>query len=239
MPFSIPGWVPNTAIVLVIFSVGGYVARLEFELDTIDTEINEIKTKKVQELEKKIVAIETAMSIHHGHDWSEKAEKKALLKVGDLEEEVSNLTSGFDSVISRLSDFKKRITAINLWTRQNDALIKKDRLEQFRALAVYSTLETDNPNEIMVNKQHNRGANYKKGDSILLMNPLPPGLQVEVTVKGFLDDPKNPSVLVQINEKLLDDLGLSTKDGQYELFIQGKPDVLRWKTLDEYYEKRS
>lgn len=71
----------------------------------------------------------------------------------------------------------------------------------------------------------------------MLINSRPPGLQVEVTVKGFLDDPKSSNILIQVNEKLLDDLGITTKEGQYELFVQCKPEALRWKTLDEIYKE--
>lgn len=248
MPFSLPKWISDAAVIALIFSVGAYATRIELSIKSINEDIEEIKTNKIQEMEKKIVAVETAISIHHGRDWSEKMKKNTLLKVEDLEEtiggisdkfekRVTSLGSNFSSTVKNLSDIQKRITAVGIWTKQGDALIKINRLEQFRALTVYSIVETDNPYEIMINKQHRRGGNYKKGDSIMLINPQPPGLQVEVSVKGFLDDPKSTNVLVQINEKLLDDLGLTTIGGQYELFVQGKPEALRWKTLDEIHQE--
>lgn len=238
MPIKLPSWTTDVAIIILIFTVGGYVARLEYG-------ISEIKTA-ISNLEKESIAMETAISIHHGRDWSEKVENKTLKRVDDLESTIGDVSKQFDGKISKLnvsfcstdvslSDLKAQITAVHNWTKQGDGLIRRSRLEAFRALAVFSKAKVDDEKRIWINKQHSKGRNFKKGDSVLLENPMPPGLQVEVTVEGFLDDPKCSDILVQINEKLIEQLGLTKELGQFELFIQGKPEALRWKTLEELY----
>lgn len=172
MQLSLPKWIADVAVVVLIFTIGGYAARLEFGLNAINKDIEKIKTKQIQEMDKKIVAVETAISIHHGRDWSDKIAKNTLLRVEDLEQTIFgiskqfdqkmfNLGSNFDSTVQNLTDLQKRITAVDLWTKQGDAIIKRIRLEQFRALAVYTTAETENSYEIKINKQHRRGATLR------------------------------------------------------------------------------
>jgi hypothetical protein len=55
-----------------------------------------------------------------------------------------------------------------------------------------------------------------------------------VIVEGYIDDPKSPNILIQLNKRLLNDLGLTTKDGNYELFVQNNPESLRWKSLEDF-----
>lgn len=247
MPFTVHKWIYDVAIVGLIFTVGGFAARTEMNIADLKSEIDEIKNVRIAEIDKRIVSLETAISIHHGRDWSDKVQKNTLMKVQDLEEtidgisdkfeqRVSKLGTNFNSTAKNMSDIQIHIKAVGLWTKQGDDLIKLSRLEQFRALAVYSTAKVEDSTEIFINKQHVRGRNFNKGDIVMLINPLPPGKQVEVTVKGFIDDPNSSKVLVQINEGLLVDLGLTTLDGQYELFVQSKPESLRWKTLDDIYK---
>lgn len=229
MPINLPKWATNAAFVAMIFAAGGYVARLETGLNKMDNSIRDMETR--------IVKIETAISIHHGNDWTEKIDNKTLKRVDEIEKTIggisSKIDSSFNSTVQNVNDLDNRIKAIHLWTRQGDEIIKRSRLEQFRAIAVYSTSSPENYKRIFINKQHKKGGNFRKGDTVLLINPLPPGLQVEATVEGFLDDPNSPNILVQFNLKLLKDLNLDPKEGKYELFVQNKPQSLRWMTLDE------
>lgn len=240
MQLKLPSWVSDVAVVGLIFAIGGYVARLEYG-------ISEIK-KNAHNLEKKIVALETAISIHHGKDWTDKLENKTLSKVNDLEKAISgveksldkkveSLGSSFNSAVGGLNDLQARAKAINRWTQQADALIKRSRLDRFRSIAVFTTRQVDDPHEIYINKQHVKGKNFKKGDPVLLINPLPPGQQEEVVVAGFLDDPTKPKTLVQINEKLIQKLGLNRDLGEFELFVQPNPVALRWNTLEDFYQQ--
>ncbi len=238
MPFRLPNWASDVAIVGAIFAVGGYVARLEYGIAEMQEEI--------RDLDKKIVSIETAVSIHHGSDWTEKLQDKTLSKVDDLENTITRVGSDldkkmksigdhFESKVNELSDLEKTAGAMKLWAKQADRLVENSRLERFRSIALFTTRNVDDPLEVYINKQHHKGRNFKKGDPVLLINPLPPGLQEEVVVAGFLDDPTKPKVLVQINERLVEKLGLDRKAGEFELFVQPNPKALRWKTFDDFY----
>ncbi|EAS40746.1 hypothetical protein C9J48_10965 [Photobacterium profundum] len=241
MAVSIPKWAADAAIVVLIFSVGAYSARVEFTIKELNKQIEELKTKSIPELDKKLAVQEGAISIHHGSDWSKRVEDNSLLKVVDLENKfnksVSELGNDFNTNSKSIINVQIAIEAAHLWAKQQDKRIRDKRLEQFRALAVYSTAKSNDTIGVYINKQHTRGGDYKKGDHIVLINPLPPGLQVEVIVKGFLDDPASSNILVQLNEKLLVDIGLTTRDGQYELFIQNDSDILRWKKIEDVYKE--
>ena len=248
MPFTVPKWVSDVAIVGLIFAIGAAATRMEMNINDLRSDIDEIKNKRITSLEKKIIAVETAISIHHGPDWSDKVQKNTLMRVEDLEETIGGLSqtfeqrfsvfdTDFNSTVAGINNLQARIEAVDLWTRQADKIIEDSRLEQFRVLAVYSDAEVDNPNEVFINKQHVRAWNFKNGDTVILSNPFPPGKQIEVSVKGFLDDPSRSDVLVQINKALLPDLGLTTIGGQYELYTQSKPETLRWKSLNKIYKE--
>lgn len=73
---------------------------------------------------------------------------------------------------------------------------------------------------------------------MILENPAN-GSSVEVGVKSMLDDPNSSNILVQLPQDLLLELGLTTQGGRYELYIQGKPEALRWKSLDQIYQELS
>ncbi len=236
----VPTWVTNSGLVILIFGVGSYVARLEVGLRDINEDIRNLETK--------VVKVETAISIHHGVDWSVKVEEKTLKRVDEIEktigglsrqfgERVGKLGKDFSDTVDDLSDLGDRFRAVHEWTKQGDAIIQESRLEQFRALAVYSDRAVSDRNRIFINKQHDKAFNFEKGDEVILANPLPPGRQVEAVVEGFIDDPNNSNVLVQLNVKLLQNLDLDTKLGRYELFVQGKREYLRWKSLDELLEQ--
>jgi hypothetical protein len=139
--------------------------------------------------------------------------------------------------VGDIGDLQARIEAVNLWTKQADKIIERSRLERFRVLAVYSDADVSDPHQVFINKPHVKAWNFKKGDSLVLSNPLPPGRQIEVSVGGFLDDPTSSEVLVQINKALLPDLGLTTAGGQYELYAQSRPEALRWKSLNQIYKE--
>jgi len=241
---NFPPWVTNVAIVGLIFSIGGYVTRLEYGM----AEIN----KTLANQGKKIVALDTAISIHHGSDWSTKVENNTLKKVDDLEGKIGdieksfdgkliNLDHDFDSTVKNLDDLQARVRAVNSWTQQGDKIIINSRLEPVRALANFARGKIADSTRVLINKQHRLGRNYKIGDNIVLKSAQPPSLEVETIVSGYLDDTEHQDILVQINESLLDALGLDEKQGRYELYVQAKPEALRWKTLDELYkeEKKS
>lgn len=238
---QLPKWATDLAIVGLIFTVGGYAARIELAIDGVNEDIDQ--------MEKKIVAFDTAISIHHGPNWTERVKSNDLKRVEDLEdtiggitakfeERVTKLGSGFSSTAQSMSDIQRKVEAVNRWTQQGDYLIKKSRLDRFRALANYATYESPDPTQVSINKQHSRGKNFKIGDRLILENPAN-GSSVEVGVKSLLDDPKSPNILVQLPQDLLPELGLTTQGGRYELYIQGKPEALRWKSLDQIYEDLS
>ena len=241
MSLQLPKWATDLAIVGLIFAIGGYAARIELAIDNINEEIDQI--------EKKVVAFDTAISIHHGPNWTERAKSNDLKRVEDLEDtiggissqfekEVTKLGSGFNSAAQNLDDLQKKAEAVNLWTQQGDYLIKKSRLDRFRALANYATSGPKDSTQVSINKQHTRGNNFKIGDRIILENPAN-GRSVEVIVKSLLNDTKNTNILVQLPKDLLPELGLTTKGGNYELYIQGKPEALRWKSLNQIYKELS
>lgn len=238
---QLPKWVTDLAIVGLIFTVGGYATRIELAINGINEDI--------AEMEKQIVSFDTAISIHHGPNWTEKARSNDLKRVEDLEktiggisekfeERVTTLGSGFTSTSKDMSDIQRKVEAINRWTQQGDVLIKKSRLDKFRALANYATYESPDPTQVSINKQHSRGKNFKIGDRLILENPAN-GSSVEVGVKSMLDDPNSSNILVQLPQDLLLELGLTTQGGRYELYIQGKPEALRWKSLDQIYQELS
>ena len=68
MAITVPKWISDVAIVGLIFAVGAAVTRIEMNIDDLRNDINEIKNIRIADLEKKIVAVETAISIHHGPD---------------------------------------------------------------------------------------------------------------------------------------------------------------------------
>lgn len=225
MTLNAPKWVTDVALVGLIFAAGVHVNKLNNRLEGIEELLNENGKKTVQ--------LETAISIHHGNDWSEKVESKAIKRVDEIEKTIGDIGIKFNSATTNITDIKHCMKALTAWTKQGDVLIKRNRLDQFRALAVYTDQSTNDHKNVFINLQHDKGNNFKKGDTILLTNPLPPGRKVEVLVEGYIDDPKSTNVLVQINKKLLKDLGFTTKDGFYELFVQNKPESLRWKTLEQ------
>ena len=93
-PFNSPTWVTNTGLVALIFLVGGYVARLEMGITAIHDSINSLKTR--------IVKIETAISIHHGVDWSERVENKTLIKVAEIDRNISESSMRLNNSIKEL-----------------------------------------------------------------------------------------------------------------------------------------
>lgn len=234
-----PKWLTNVAIVGLIFTIGTYVARLEYGIKNIQ--------ERLEKIEKKFVAVETAISIHHGQDWSSKIENKTLKKVDDLETKIGSISQTFDekvkrigenfgSTVNNLEDIQAKVKAVHMWTQQGDVLIKKSRLEPYRVIADFRKSTSDDQNVVLINKAHRRSGNFKLEDHIILRNPQPPGREVEVIVGGYFDNPDQDTILVQITEGLVEKLDLRRELGHFELFVQGKPEALRWKTLDELYE---
>ncbi len=230
MIFTLPKWASDITLVGIIFAAGG----LYYETNNRIKQLED----KVIKLEKSSAVQEKAISIHHGSDWSVKLDE--LLKVTDLQGTLTKTTESFNSSyqsnVVKIKDTDKWVASIRNWAKQQDGLIRTDTLNKFRAVAVYSSSKGGDSFQIKINKQHSKGAYYKKGDKVLIENPAPPGLQVEVTVKGFLDDPNSSNVLVQMNESLLSELGLTTQEGRYELFVTNNPDILRWKSLEEIHQ---
>ena len=235
----LPKWATDLAIVTLIFTVGGYATRLELVITSMNEDIDQ--------LDKKVAVLNTAISIHHGPDWSKRMDE--LRRVEDLEEtitgitaafedKVGNLGTSFNSTVKNLDDLNRKVEAVDRWTQQGDFLIERSRLDRFRALANYSTRNTHDPTLVSVNKAHRMGRNFKIGDSLILENPAN-GRSVEAKVKSLLDEPEKSEILVQLSQDLLPDLELAATDGLYELFIQGKPEALRWKSLDQIYAELS
>jgi hypothetical protein len=226
MRFNPPKWLTDAAVVGLIFAAGVYY-------NTVDTRLGQIENN-LNENVKKIIKLETAISIHHGNNWSEKVESKTLKKVDEIEKTIGDIGTDLGSTLTNVNDIKHCMKAISAWTEQGDKIIKSLRLNKFRALAVYTENATENYKYIFINLQHDKGCNFKKGDRVQIESSLPPARQVEVIVEGYIDDPKSPNILIQLNKRLLNDLGLTTKDGNYELFVQNNPESLRWKSLEDF-----
>jgi hypothetical protein len=231
MNVSLPKWISDPAILGIIFTIVGAIFTagvlyngVNNDIKNINNEIekiHEVHNKEVKEISDRLIALETAMKIHHGADWSERILNNNLLRVAHLERSTS-----------RISDMESRITAINIWTKQADELIKKNRLEEFTALAIYSNDGENHANDVWVNKQHIKGNGFNKGDYFLVKSPISKR-EIDVHVIGIADDAKRPDILLQVNKKFLQKLGLKEQNGIYELSVQQKPESLRWKSLDQ------
>ncbi|GAB2659074.1 hypothetical protein [Vibrio panuliri] len=229
MSFEVPKWLTDVALVGAIFTAGGIYFSTNDRIQQLETEVAALKTASAVQ--------EKAISIHHGRDWSDRLDQ--LMKVEDLKGSLTSteaaLSEHYKTNAGKIETNDIWLSSVRSWAEQQDALIRSQTLDKFRAIAVYSQQKSGNAFEVMINKQHVKGSFYKKGDRVLIENPAPPGFQVEASVKGFLDDPASSNVLVQMNEGLLSELGLTTKLGRYELYITNNADILRWKSLEDIY----
>ncbi|MFA0502524.1 hypothetical protein [Vibrio sp. 10N.222.46.A1] len=225
LKLSLPSWAKDVAIVTVIFAAGGAYVELKLKVSQLESD--------VLTLEKSNKNMTNVIIAQYGVDWQKNISE--ITNVDSWKSEVNSSIDGLDPKISantKLIDWNSSwVTSIQNWAVQQDALIRSSTLDKFRAIAVYSKSKSLETFEIRVNKQHVKGAFYKLGDKVLIENPHPPARQVEVIVQGFINDPANSNVLVQVNESLLSELGLTTLSGRYELFVTNDPDVLRWKSL--------
>lgn len=233
MSMEVPKWLSDVGLVGAIFVAGGMYYSINNRIEQLENEVAALKTASAVQ--------EKAISIHHGQDWSKRLD--GLMKVEDLKDSLATaqktLNNRYELNADKIESNDIWLLSLRSWAEQQDGLIRSQTLDRFRAIAVYSRQNGGDAFQIMINKQHTKGSFYKKGDKVLIENPAPPGLQVEATVKGFLDDPASSNVLVQMNEGLLSELGLTTKMGRYELYITNNADILRWKSLEDIYSNNS
>ena len=226
MKLTLPSWVKDVALVAAIFAAGGAYVELKIKVSQLES--------KVHSLEQSNDDLTKVVIVQYGVDWQENVSE--IINMNTWKSEVSTSVEGVSSKISanttQIESNNSWVSSIREWAVQQDALIRSNTLDKFRAIAVYSKSKSLETFEIRINKQHAKGAYYKTGDKVLIENPLPPARQVEVIVQGFIDDPASSNVLVQVNESLLSELGLTTLAGRYELFVTNDPDVLRWKSLE-------
>ena len=229
MALEIPKWLTDLALVGVIFSAGGVYFTSVGKIEQLE--------KDVASLQNENKLLEQAITAHHGLNWQTNI--KEITPVDDLKSNYHETKSTFNKTLekseSQIANTTSWVSSIRKWAVQQDALVRQETLNRFRAIAVYTNSKALETKHIYINKQHVKGSYYKKGDRVLIENPLPPARQAEVVVEGFIDDPINANVLVQLNESLLEQLGLTTVAGRYELFITNDPQVLRWKSLENIH----
>ena len=216
MPENIIKLVGNIASVLAVLGVVFTAGVTYSNFKKLEDEFHTLKSKNE--------SYERALESHLGSDWVSNIDMKTShpTKISKNSEKIA------------ISD--NWISSIREWSKQQDLLIRKDKLDRFRAIAVYSKKSSLSTFNVKINKHHVKGKNYQIGDEVLIENPEPPTNSFRVKVIGFSNDIENSDVLVQINYSLLKELGLSTRGGRYELYVTNDEQVLRWKSLGEVYK---
>ncbi|ANP76766.1 hypothetical protein A134_10260 [Vibrio crassostreae 9CS106] len=221
MALKLPSWFSDLGVVALIFSAGGFYFT-----------INELN-QNYADIDKRITVVEKAISIHHGSDWSDRVNE--LSKVEDLNRQFEASISDFDDKyktnLKSIEAIEDWVSSAKAWAEQIDQMEINRIANSFRAKVVYSTVRTGQNNSVRINKAHEKGSGYQIGDRIFIENPVPPNLEVEAFVVGYLNDKVNSDVLLQINEELLGQLGLTTQNGRYELLITNKFTEENWTTL--------